>query len=361
MRPRGGAWLLSLAAVLAAGVALPAFAHPASASPQRHRPTIVLATHRLVPGHSVAFTGHRWPGGTAIQLQLCGRKAIDGSADCLGSTAVTVSPGPTGEVDGRLVVRTPGRPCPCVVLVQTLPASGSSTIPVTVVGAPKEAVHPAPAARFAVHASVTGGWSWGSLFGLGTDRELNVTVTNQSRVTLEPVVSARWGRGGSEDNVISAPPPKPLGPAQTTTIVAPFRLGPFSHGTYSVTGTVHGSNPPVNFATTTSTTPWGLLAILALLVVLLLLKLGNSLRKARNRGKARHARDPGDESGLDALLDGEGATDPASEPESLVEGASSTPGALFDEASADRAAADGATAPRPYRARRASRRRALIR
>jgi hypothetical protein len=272
------AWLPLL--LLACLCTLVTTVETAAAEP-RH---ITLATHTLKPGSRVAFGGAGWAPGTALQLQLCGRKALNGSADCASNAASTASADDRGRVDGVLIVTMPPRPCPCVVLAQSTTGFYSTSIPVTVVGAKTKPVAVAAPVPVNVNAAVAGGWSWRSLFGMSADRELQVRITNMSkRAVAFPLVSAGWGRSGHTDNVVPGPPPAALPPGKSTMVRMPFTLGPLSMGQFDLQGNVAGSGPLVEFSSSTTTTPWGLIAIVGLCVHFVVLKVRNRVRRAHTR------------------------------------------------------------------------------
>ncbi len=259
---------------------LAATIHPAlpAASDQ---PTITLSDTTLVPGRAIGIIGKGWALDTQIQVQLCGRLAIEGSADCAEDAAATMSPGPDGSIIDHMVVEKPPVPCPCVVLVQTVSGSFSTSMPVTVVDvplAPVPALPPSP--TLAVSAAVTGGLSFGSLFGVGTRRTLVLTIRNTGTGPEKyPVLSARWGRRGHTDTVISSPVVKPLDAGATAHVALPFSLDPLSHGSYVVSGTVTGTAQSVAFSSRTSTEPWGLIGLAVLVFQATLLAIRNRVRR----------------------------------------------------------------------------------
>src|SRR5205085_2931007 len=92
--------------LVAALVALGGLAGSAAAAES----SIMLASHHLTPGKRVVFAGTGWAPQTVLQLQLCGRNAVDGSADCVARAAATASADGQGHIDGTLLVRMPPRP-----------------------------------------------------------------------------------------------------------------------------------------------------------------------------------------------------------------------------------------------------------
>lgn len=270
---------------LAVAAAAAAFAWPATrAARAASQPTVTLSTASLVPGQFVTVEARGWSAGTVIQLQLCGQNAIDGSVDCAQDAALTVAPGPGGDVTGQLLAELPPEPCPCVVLVQTLPGVFSETIPVAVAGAAIKPVQPKPVPTLAVGARVTGGTTIGSFFGFGSKRTLVLTIRNSAIAgDAYPVVSAGWGRSSKGLSTISAPAFSALAPGHSVTVRLSFNLQPFSFGSYTVRGTVAGGVRPSHFRTSTSTVPWGLILAGVVLLQAFLLLLRNRLRARLTR------------------------------------------------------------------------------
>jgi hypothetical protein len=281
--------LVVLTAAVFAGTAIPAGATIAASAAE---PELHLQTDVLTPGQSVAITGSGWPVGSTIQAVLCGANAVDGSTDCAQAAAVTMSPGPHGVVDGVLRVLPPPQPCPCVVVVSSLAPAKTITFPVQVVGMPIAPVRPiSPQYQpqpLTVRARVTGASSLGSAFGAPASRTLVLTVTNTGQSSVpNPVVSARWGRKGNPDHLITPPAVSALAPGQTRRIRIPFELDALSFGRYHVAGRVTATSAPVRFQQETSTWPWGLFVVAVVLLLLLLRRLWKVLRRRIAARKAR--------------------------------------------------------------------------
>jgi hypothetical protein len=273
--------VISTGAALILGFAIPPLSTASASSP-----TVRLASTVLVPGSQVGVGGIGFPAGTQVQLQLCGHKAIDGSADCAPDALLLSATGGLGEIDGFMLVELPPKPCPCVVLVLTLPNIFSTSIPVTVVPARIATGPLASVPQLTVQANVTGGMSLASLFGLRAHRTLALTIKNTGTVDAFPVISAGWGRSASNLSSISAPKISPLAPGQATRVNIPFTMGPLSVGSYVVGGTVAGAVRPVGFQVKTSTIPWGLFAIGLLLLQAVLILLRNRVRGRLDRKDA---------------------------------------------------------------------------
>ena len=236
-------------------------------------PSVGLTTNALVLGHSVMVTGQGWAPYETFQATVCGNNANDGSTDCAVQATSTFAAFTDGTLHGVLQVETPPVPCPCVVQVIGTANGYSADLPVTIAGVPTGPVTPPPTAgatKVTAHATVTGGASWGSRFGGRADRTLVVTVHNAGTTSVEPVVSAEWGKSPQPTNLITSSPPILLAPGATRTVRMPFSLDPLSFGTYLVTGHLSGTSPEVSFASTTSTSPWALPLVLLVVLVLLL-------------------------------------------------------------------------------------------
>lgn len=281
--------LVVLTAAVFAGTAIPAGATIAArgAEPELH-----LQTDVLTPGQSVAIAGSGWPTGSTLQAVLCGANAVNGSADCVQAAAVTMSPGPNGVVDGVLQVLPPPQPCPCVVVVSSLAPAKSITFPVQIVGVPTASVRPASPQYqpqpLKVRARVTGANSLGSVFGAPASRTLVLTVTNTGESSVpNPVVSARYGRKGNADHLITSPAVGALAPGQTRRVSIPFELDALSFGSYHLAGRVTGTSAPVRFQQETSTWPWGLFVVAVVVVLIMLRGLWKVLRRRIAVRKAR--------------------------------------------------------------------------
>jgi hypothetical protein len=289
---------LARLAVALAGVVLllPLLTGAAAPGAKAPPPTLELSTTVLVPGSSVAIHGTHWPEGTTLQAVLCGANAVDGSVDCVGRAAVTMTPGPTQVLDGTLQVFMPPRPCPCVVLVSALSSSFSRRIPVQVAGAataaPETASPLAKPPALTVDAEVSGGTTLASFFGGPAERTVKVRIRNTGSIELtHPVLSLSWGRSGATDHLIRTPRLGPIAAGTTRTIEVPFELDAFSVGNYEVEGRVTGASKPVSLHASTSTWPWGLFIVALVLLQLILLGIRNRVRRrlARKQVEVRIA------------------------------------------------------------------------
>ena len=279
------AWALVLSGTVVLG-AFSAFMSAATAAQSPPKPTIELSPQTLEPGKTVTITGAHWPEGSTLQASLCGNRALDGSANCVQDTAVTMTPGPDGAILDALQVTMPPAPCPCVIFVNLLASNLQLRLPVQVVGAPF-----APAMRHAppkitksisAEASVESTSSSGALFGGGAGRTLVLELHNKANVAIHRVlVVATWGKNERDHPI---PSKLVLLPAhRTVTVRLPFELDPLALGGYEVRGAAGVAGNRVGFATHTSQWPWGLIAVLVLVVLGILVLV---LRAIRRRGGA---------------------------------------------------------------------------
>jgi hypothetical protein len=282
VRPAG---LLALTAT--ACVVLTIVPAAGAAAPE---PTLAVTTPRVSPGQTLSIHGEHWPKRTTLHAVLCGANATNGSVDCVEQAAMTVSPGPTGVVDGSMPVFEPPVPCPCVVLVTDLASAFVGRLPVTVVGVPTSAIDPedpTPGRALQIDARLTGGTSLASLFGVSARRTLVVTLRNTGEVPVDaPVVTARWGRGSKPTDLVGSVTADDLPPGVTRSVEIDVRLEAAAIGNYTVAAEVVGAGKPITARVTTTTWPWGWL----LLVQGVLLALRNAIRRRIIRDETRARR-----------------------------------------------------------------------
>jgi hypothetical protein len=274
-------------------------AAPASAS----APTVSLSTDTLVPGQSVTVEGAGWAQGTAFQAVLCGSDATAGSNDCAVQAASTFVPFDDGTLHGVLQVVVPPVPCPCVVQVSATAGGFTTTVPVTVVGAPSAPVSPTPTVPvgrgLTADATVMTATTPGALVGGAAPRTLVVTLHNAGGSPIRTLITARWGSSTSPTHVISSPSPVSVPAGGTRVVSMPFTLDPLTMGTLHVAGEVTGTDPELAFTTTTSNWPWGIPVTIVVVVGLVLFRRWWKRRRAEER--AEEAVEAGRATGLGAL------------------------------------------------------------
>jgi hypothetical protein len=243
-----------------------------------------LSTTLLTPGKYVTISGSKWPTNASLQATVCGDDAVDGSVDCATVNAMTFSPNSAGQVSAALLVVLPPKPCPCVVMVESL-SGFIKSFPVEVIGAPIAPVTQIKlhdASRFSVvNVYVVARSSFWSFFGAPTPETLVVTLRNNEQSTsATPLVSAVWGRGPHPAHLITLPKGSSFRPGETRTLDVPFDLAPLSLGTYNVAVRPSSASSPQSVGTTATTWPYGLF-FLPLVVVMVVL--------FRHRKKPSHA------------------------------------------------------------------------
>jgi hypothetical protein len=279
-------------AVLAATVVLVATAGTAHAGQRAPEPTVVLSTTNLTPGTPVSIIGKHWPSGSLLQASLCGNRALDGSANCVPDTAVTMTPGPDGSFEDALQVTIPPVPCPCVVLVTRLDANDLEVIPVEIVGAPVAPVelHAPPKLQNSLKAQVKveSSTTLASVLGGAADRTLVVTLHNDANVPVRGALMVSfWGKDTANHPI---PTRLVTVPARgTVTVRVPFELDPLSIGGYDVKGVAGTNGNTVEFSSSTSQWPWGLVIVLVLVIWLVQSLFVRRSRRALLRREAAQA------------------------------------------------------------------------
>jgi len=263
--------LLGVVAMTAAMLALAPSMPPATAA--LPTPYVVASAEIAAPGTVLGIRGAHWPGLTYLHAVLCGQNAIDGSADCALDAAITVTPGPDGEVQGSMEVVLPPSPCPCVVFVTDRSSTFSTRIPIDIVGAPtRPVVSRAPAPdrpRLEVETRVVGGHNLWSILGGPARRNLRISMRNTGEVPINPVISARWGRGERRHRILNAPAEELLLPGMSRSVDLDWNIAGLTYGSYAVAGEVAGAGTPVRFTAQTTTWPWLLLFLIPQALLLL--------------------------------------------------------------------------------------------
>lgn len=304
-RRRGfaGAPLFAAASVFVVGVvfvaALVAFSPVSGAAvvgqPGAGGPGLSVQPEQAAVGTAVRVRGSAWTPGAIVQVQICGQRAVHGSADCDTRGGVTARTAPAGTFEAGLTVGAPPTDCPCVLRAVTLPGSGGgpvrhAAVPLAVPGHPVGPILPeiVPVRADVVGLELVGGGGWGELFGGSPRRTLVVRLRNSG---ADPVADAPlvvgWGAGTDPDNLLDAPPSGVVKPGETATYRIAVKLPPASFGTFVVGGRYAGSVP---FKTSFTTCPWGLIGVNDLAALLLLLGVRRALRRRAARRAASRTR-----------------------------------------------------------------------
>ncbi|NVI92794.1 hypothetical protein [Actinomadura sp. BRA 177] len=294
-------------ALAAAVVFATAFAvsPPASGAPGADRPGLSAQPGQAAVGTTVRVRGSAWTPGAVVQVQICGQKAVHGSADCDTRGGVTARIAPTGTFEAGLTVGAPPAACPCVLRAATLPGAGGgpprqAAIPFAVPGHPTGAILPeiVPVQADIVGLELVGGGGRGELFGGSPRRVLVLRVRNSGADPIKdaPLVVG-WGADKEPDNPLDAPRTGVIAPGETAVYRIAVKLPPASFGTFAVGGRFAGSVP---FKTSFSTFPWGLIGVNVLAALLLLLGIRLTLRRRAARKAASRARGAIAAAGADA-------------------------------------------------------------
>ena len=285
-----------LIAVLALAVLLPSLG-ASLAGAQPSAPALDPINGLLSPGQTVSVTGAGWAPGEFVSVQVCGNDGVNGSSDCDVASGASF-PILTGELRTPIVVTIPPRPCPCVILA--VGALTEAKTPISIAGttsAPVSSDSPlvnpdiGPTLRVD-RAVVEDDAGWPSWFGAPAERTLVLTVTNTGATAVpQPFMSVAYGKGDDPRTVIDAPRVPPIEAGQTAVVRVPFELDAFSYGTYRVVGDLGVVGNRVEFESTTSTWPWGLVLVAIALIQMMLVAFRNIARRrlARQRRAAEAA------------------------------------------------------------------------
>lgn len=250
-------------------------------------PTVNVSTKTTTVGELVQVTGAGWsPVGGTVQIALCGQDALNVSTDCDQADEYTAAIRSGGVFYGAIVTRFPPSPCPCVVLVHNEGSFSGVSVPISVVGARTSPVPTRPQSSdpVTVSAKVLSGMSVGSWFGGPAKVTLLLHVRNRSTADFaSPALSVTVGRGAHPSGFVMAGPLAPLAAGATQVLRIPVTLPAFTFGQYSVRAQVITGEGQIATVARTSSYPWGLFLIAALVLQALLLLL-------RNRVRARLAR-----------------------------------------------------------------------
>jgi hypothetical protein len=230
--------------------------------------------------------GTGWPGNTVVQLELCGNRALNGSSDCITSTAQTVAANFQGWFLGRVSTSAPPMPCPCVV--RALGQSGSliATTPVRVAGVPEVDLDAAVIEERSirrigiVRARLEGGGSMTEWLGGSPERQLVLKLVNSGNVRVDDaVITMTMGSGSNPTGFLAPVAIEPLEVGETTTVEVDIEFDALTFGDRTVIGEVAGTSEPTGFRLTTTSYPWLLILIVAIIFQIALLSIRNAIRR----------------------------------------------------------------------------------
>lgn len=238
-------------------------------------------------GELVQVTGSGWsPVGQTVQIELCGQDALNVSDDCYQADQYTAAIRAGGIFYGAVLTHLPPAPCPCVVWVANQGAFSGVSVPITIVGAPTVPIpsQTAPSTPVVLSANVDAPLSAGALFGAPKSVVLLLRIKNRSTSTYgSPALSVNVGRGAHPGDFVVAKPLEPLGPGAIQVLRIPVTLPAFTFGQYSVRAQVITGEEQVSTVARTSSYPWALFLIAALVLQVVLLFLRNRARTRLGR------------------------------------------------------------------------------
>ena len=277
---RSGALIGAIASLLVCVSAAPGAADPVV-------PTVHVSTESAQIGQLVQITGTGWsPVGQTVQIELCGQDAQNLSEDCDQTHQYTAAIRAGGVFYGALVTYLPPSPCPCVVAVTTQGSFSAVDAPITIRGARTVPVrsHSVPPAPVTVSGKVDSSLSPSSWFGGPRSVTLVLRITNVSSIAFgTPTLTVNVGRGRNPSGFVVGEPLAPLAVGATEVLRIPVTLPAFTAGGYSVRAQVITGQGEVATVVRTSSYPWGLFVVAALLLQAALLFIRNRVR-ARLRG-----------------------------------------------------------------------------
>ena len=241
----------------------------------------------IAQGSTFKVEGTGWPVDTLIQLEVCGNEARSGTSDCAADTGQVVASNAAGSFQGRLAVVIPPMPCPCVIRAVSQTTSDAVTTPVDIPNAPTS--HPgdgdvvAPALRRLevekVH--LRGEDSWNTWLGGPARRTFEFEVVNTGSVAVdEATVVLTAGPADDPTGFLKPVKIERLEVGERRKITVPVEFQALAFGDQAVRATVNGTSVPVSFRSTTSTHPWLLIIVPALIIAqVLLLGIRNIVRR----------------------------------------------------------------------------------
>lgn len=242
----------------------------------------------VVPGQTFKVEGRGWPANVLVQLEVCGAEARSGSSDCAVDTAQVVASGDDGTLRGRVPVVIPPSPCPCVIRALSQTGTATATTPVEVPGAPSS--HPgdgtvvAPTLRRLEVEKVVlrGDDTWRTWLGVGPQRTFEFEVVNTGSVPVSDA-TVILSAGPIDDPDGFVPPVRldRLEVGERRSVSVPIQFPALTWGEQQVRAVINGTSAPVAFSATTTSYPWLLIIVPAVLLLQLLLVTVRNLVRRR--------------------------------------------------------------------------------
>ncbi|MER7168890.1 hypothetical protein ABT336_22835 [Micromonospora sp. NPDC000207] len=264
-----------LAALLLAAPA-PAPAPSADPSPgTATEPRIQLPEGTLRVGDQVLVTLSGWPAGT-VQVEVCGNAGRRGALDCAADGATPGQVPVSGAATLPMVLTAPPVACPCLLRARTPTGTAAATLdlPLTGVTAPAVTAETRPeglnlVALDAADRSGPGGW-----FGLPGELTVQLRLHNPGSVdVVDPPFSLLVGPPDRVRTIVAAPALGTVAAGQTRDYSFTVPVDVATLGRYEVHGRIEPPGPPVVFAVEDTRHPWGLLAVVGLLLLPLVARL----------------------------------------------------------------------------------------
>jgi hypothetical protein len=247
---------------------------------------ISLSAGSAVPGTQIFVTGQGFPAHSVVRLAICGNAAARGSVDCDQESSATLAPSDQGSFRIPLPVVAPPAPCPCVVQATSIAIDGPVNVPFIVSGVPTAAVQQLVISEVPLKVVASRLTGWGPItawFGAAPQRMLVLTLRNPSAESLDipPFTLTRGGKANA-DTIVRTVSLGALGAGETQTYRIPVRFDVVSHGQLSVAGEVGVPGRSATFVAGTKAFPWGLVAVLIVVVQLVLLAVRDRARRHLN-------------------------------------------------------------------------------
>jgi hypothetical protein len=266
--------------------------------------TIELSATGAAPGGRVTVTLHGWPTGV-VEVAICSSAGeATSSATCAIASSLTMSVSPGRIATGTLRVAAPPADCPCEVRARSLDRRTEVAAPLGLRGlveSPARQEGAWSSRPVVVDQVALSGRGLTEQFGLSGNRIVTMRIRNRGSERVSGIaLSVAAGKKGSDLEAVDVPDVAPIEPGRSRRVRVPVRFdGPVS-GTYVVEVTVSAASVSSMASVDTTVHPWGLVALGAVLVVALAVRLVR-LRRGLARRRADDRTDDSAESTLDPL------------------------------------------------------------
>ena len=259
-------------------------------------PKLAISPTTAAPGQTVIVTGTDLTPRSIYQVQVCGQNAVHGSADCAAAATSTTQVDPQGTLSVPVAVVLPPTQCPCVVAAFPVTVGPQLTTPISIEGAstsnaPTTTPQVPTSHLVVVHAGFTGSTPLKQWFGFQATRTLAVSLLNRGSARASDMrLFASLGNTPVVSTRLSA-----LGAGQVRTYDVPVTFPALTVGNQTLKGhVVTEDGQIVEFKTSTSVWPIGLVVVALILVQMILLAWRNIARRRyeRNNPKPTEPEDP---------------------------------------------------------------------